>query len=190
MDALRPPVRSSISGWMVRWCPIRFVFVNFLLNCNFSLFSPDRSMVDDTSTIADIQHDLSFTLQNYMLSDNFPAHRPRVTFHVSYHWFIGIPWNSLAYIELEIIGFLANYRTSDDSKIPECRHCPFNKQANNGSAKCSRELFARPKNWTKFWIEINCRTFPQSVHRLGCSGTPDRDEEPITDLIKSLINLE
>lgn len=40
-------------------------------------------MVDDTSTIADIQHDLSFTLQNYMLSDNFPAHRPRVTFHVS-----------------------------------------------------------------------------------------------------------
>ena len=40
-------------------------------------------MVDDTSTIAEIQHDLSFTLQNYMLSDNFPAHRPRVTFHVS-----------------------------------------------------------------------------------------------------------
>ena len=57
---------------------------NFSLTFSFSLFSPDRSMVDDTSTIADIQHDLSFTLQNYMLSDNFPAHRPRVTFHVSH----------------------------------------------------------------------------------------------------------
>ena len=58
--------------------------VTFLLTFHFSLFSPDRSMVDDTSTIADIQHDLSYTLQNYMLSDNFPAHRPRVTFHVSH----------------------------------------------------------------------------------------------------------
>ena len=60
------------------------MFHIFLLTFHFSLFSPDRSMVDDTSTIADIQHDLSFTLQNYMLSDNFPAHRPRVTFHVSH----------------------------------------------------------------------------------------------------------
>jgi len=53
----------------------------FAMMMAICLFSPDRSMVDDTSTIADIQHDLSFTLQNYMLSDNFPAHRPRVTFH-------------------------------------------------------------------------------------------------------------
>ena len=104
-DRLRPPVRSSISvhewGRHVEWTDERCAeawwdfFVTILLNCNFSLFSPDRSMVDDTSTIADIQHDLSFTLQNYMLSDNFPAHRPRVTFHVSNHWFIGIHWNSL-----------------------------------------------------------------------------------------------
>jgi pregnane X receptor len=56
----------------------------FAMMMAICLFSPDRSMVDDTSTIADIQHDLSFTLQNYMLSDNFPAHRPRVTFHVSH----------------------------------------------------------------------------------------------------------
>lgn len=53
----------------------------FAMMMAICLFSPDRSMVDDTSTIAEIQHDLSFTLQNYMLSDNFPAHRPRVTFH-------------------------------------------------------------------------------------------------------------
>ena len=99
-------------------------------------------MVDDTSTIADIQHDLSFTLQNYMLSDNFPAHRPRVTFHVSQIPMIHVQ----KLMKPEIIGFLANNRTSDNIAIVECRHCPFNKQTNNGSSKYTRGFFSRSKD--------------------------------------------
>ena len=50
----------------------------------FSLFSPDRAMVEDTNAVAEMQHQLSCTLQNYLMSDQFPAMRPRISFHVSY----------------------------------------------------------------------------------------------------------
>ena len=50
----------------------------------FSLFSPDRAMVEDTDTVCEIQHNLSCTLSNYLLSDQFPATRQKVSFHVSF----------------------------------------------------------------------------------------------------------
>ena len=40
-------------------------------------------MVEDTNAVGEIQHQLSCTLQNYLMSDQFPAMRPRISFHVS-----------------------------------------------------------------------------------------------------------
>merc|ERR1712147_426393 len=38
-------------------------------------------MVEDTNAVAEMQHQLSCTLQNYLMSDQFPAMRPRISFH-------------------------------------------------------------------------------------------------------------
>lgn len=53
----------------------------FALIMSICLFSPDRAMVEDTDTVSEIQHNLSCTLQNYLLSDQFPATRQKVSFH-------------------------------------------------------------------------------------------------------------
>jgi len=53
----------------------------FAMIMSICLFSPDRAMVEDTNAVAEIQHNLSCTLQNYLLSDQFPTKRQRISFH-------------------------------------------------------------------------------------------------------------
>lgn len=53
----------------------------FAMIMSICLFSPDRAMVEDTNAVGEIQHQLSCTLQNYLMSDQFPAMRPRISFH-------------------------------------------------------------------------------------------------------------
>ena len=55
-------------------------------------------MVEDTNAVAEIQHNLSCTLQNYLLSDQFPSKRQRISFHVSQGWYFDI-WAKIRFID-------------------------------------------------------------------------------------------